>query len=80
MATGFAAGAAGTAESFGAGGGQVTSPLSMTVVPRSTSSCMSTLTTSPSMLFVLTMSSIRRKRFVAYSVDACFARRLGRSL
>ena len=70
MATGFAAGTAGAAESFGAGGGHVTSPLSTTVVPRRTSSFMSTLTTSPSMLLVLTMSSIRRKRLVAYSVDA----------
>jgi hypothetical protein len=71
----LAAAAAGAADSFGAGGGQVTSPLLMTVVPRRTSSFMSTLMTSPSMLLVLIMSSIRRKRFVAYSVDACFAKR-----
>ena len=49
----------------GGGGGQVTSPRSITVVPRRTSSAMSILTASPSMLFVLIMSSIRRKRFVA---------------
>ena len=74
-------GTAGAAESLGGGGGQVTSPLidhrraaQDLVLP-----CRS-LTTSPSMLFVLIMSSIRRKRFVAYSVDACFARRLGKSL
>src|SRR6516162_8123389 len=80
VAAATAAGAGGAAESFGGGGGHVISPLLTTVVPRSTSSFMSMLTLSFSMLFVFTMSSVKRRRFVAYSVDACFESRLGRSL
>src|SRR3954468_5987062 len=61
-ASGFAAGLAGAAESFGAGGGQVILPSFTTVVPRSTSSSMLTLIV-PS--FVLQSSSVNRRRFVA---------------
>src|SRR4051812_41815894 len=65
--------AAGAAESFGGGGGQVMVPSLITVVPRITSSSMLTWMR-PS--FALHSSSIRRRRLLAYSVLACFARRL----
>jgi len=71
------AGAAGAADSFGAGGGQVISPSLITVAPRMTSSSMLTLQT-PSLF--LQRSSLKRNRLVAYSVLACFDRRLGRSV
>jgi uncharacterized membrane protein YfcA len=67
----------GAAGSLGAGGGHVTSPSLTTVSPRIASSSMLTLIT-PSL--VLQSSSVRRSRFVEYSVDACFARRLARSV
>src|SRR3569832_202799 len=73
---GAAAGLAGAAESFG-GGGQVMLPSLITVAPRITSSSMLTLRT-PSL--VLHSSSVRRSRLVAYSVLACLARRLGKSV
>src|SRR5258708_6662151 len=73
---GFAAGFGGAAESLGAGGGQVILPSFTTVVPRITSSSMLTLTV-PS--FALHSSSVNLRRFVAYKVLDCFAKRLGRS-
>src|SRR5437764_11198649 len=76
-AGGLAAGFGGAAESFGAGGGQVTVPSLMTVVPRITSSSMLTLMR-PS--FCLHSSSVSRSRLVAYSVLDCLASRLGRSV
>src|SRR5688500_13249471 len=57
-----AAGAGGAAESRGGGGGHVIAPSFTTVVPRITSSCMSTLMT-PS--FALQSSSVSRSRLVA---------------
>ena len=72
-----AAGLGSAAESLGGGGGQVTAPSLITVVPRITSSSMLTLMT-PS--FVLHSSSASRNRLVAYSVEDCFARRLARSV
>src|SRR5436190_13265122 len=74
---GFAAGLGAGADTFGAGGGQVTLPSLITVSPRMASSSMLTLMT-PS--FVLHSSSASRKRFVPYSVEDCFASRLGRSV
>src|SRR5262245_43483452 len=72
-ATGFAAGAG----SLIGGGGQVMLPSLTTVRPRMASSSMLTLMT-PSL--VLHSSSVSRNRLVAYSVEDCFARRLGRSV
>src|ERR671922_3119424 len=57
-----AAGLGGAAESLGGGGGQVTVPSLITVVPRITSSSMLTLMR-PS--FCLHSSSVRRSRLVA---------------
>ena len=74
---GFAAGFGGAGATFGAGGGQVTLPSLITVSPRMASSSMLTLMT-PS--FVLHSSSASRKRLVPYSVEDCFASRLGRSV
>src|SRR5271167_3136401 len=68
--------AGGTADGFGAGGGQVMLPSFTTVVPRSTSSSILTLMM-PSL--VLHNSSERRNRLVAYSVLDCLDKRLGRS-
>ena len=68
---------AGAAGSLGGGAGQVTAPSLMTVRPRMASSSMLTSMT-PS--FVLHSSSVRRNRFVAYSVEDCLARRLARSV
>src|SRR5690606_26637863 len=84
FATGAAfTGAAGAATCFGGGGGQVMLPSLMTVRPRMASSSMLTLMV-PSVVLVpssaLHSSSVRRSRLVAYSVLACFGRRLGRSV
>src|ERR687887_836603 len=69
-AAGLAAGLGGAAESFGGGGGQVTVPSLITVVPRITSSSMFTLRR-PS--FCLHSSSVKRSRLVAYKVLDCLA-------
>src|SRR5438270_11612910 len=63
-AGGFAAGLGGAAESLGAGGGQVTVPSLMTVVPRITSSSMLTLM---GQAFCLQSSSASSRRFAAES-------------
>src|SRR5213595_1927124 len=73
--TGFAAGFAAGAATFGGGGGHVIVPSLITVRPRIASSSILTSTT-PS--FFLHNSSATRKRLVPYSVDDCFASRLTR--
>src|SRR6185503_6047630 len=67
--TGFAAGFAAGAATFGGGGGQVILPSLITVRPRIASSSMLTSMT-PS--FFLHSSSATRKRLVPYSVEDCF--------